>query len=92
MGSLTHLLLRMGLADTSLSSRAVLNAILALSTLRVCGDQKALAYKVTATSLLRESLGRKNMTVVSIQQVVASMLLYIYEVTRLPMNVEGRPY
>ncbi|VUC35922.1 unnamed protein product [Clonostachys rosea] len=79
LGSLPRLLLQIGFSDFSSPSRAVLNGILALSCLHLWGDQYASVYKARATSLLRASLNPESSIKVAISNLVASMLLYLYE-------------
>ncbi|CAH0052316.1 unnamed protein product [Clonostachys solani] len=79
LGSLTRLLLQIGLSDVSSPSRAVFNGILALSCLHLWGDQYASVYKARATSLLRASLNPESSIKVAVSNLVASMLLYLYE-------------
>uniref|UniRef100_A0A8H7K6I6 Uncharacterized protein n=1 Tax=Bionectria ochroleuca TaxID=29856 RepID=A0A8H7K6I6_BIOOC len=79
LGSLPRLLLQIGLSDFSSPSRAVFNGILALSCLHLWGDRYASVFKARATSLLRASLNPESSIKVAVSNLVASMLLYLYE-------------
>lgn len=80
LGSLPRLLLQIGLSDFSSSSRAVFNGILALSCLHLWGDRYASVIKAKAISLLRASLNPESSIKIAVSNLVASMLLYLYEV------------
>ncbi|KAL7895511.1 fungal-specific transcription factor domain-containing protein [Trichoderma sp. TUCIM 5745] len=79
LGELARSLLVLGLSDATLSSRAVLQAILALSSLHVYGDTSAVAYKANAISLLIRAMNLENSEGSSFRKLVATMLLYAYE-------------
>ncbi|KAK7224675.1 hypothetical protein V2G26_012678 [Clonostachys chloroleuca] len=79
LGSLPRLLLQIGLSDFSSSSRAVFNGILALSCLHLWGDRYASVIKAKAISLLRASLNPESSIKIAVSNLVASMLLYLYE-------------
>ncbi|KAF4468016.1 hypothetical protein FALBO_5110 [Fusarium albosuccineum] len=77
--SLKKLTLHMALSDSSPSSKAVLQSVLALSSLRLSGDGAASAYKAKAISSLSQSLKPDNTWDEASRTLVASMLLYLYE-------------
>ncbi|KAF5026988.1 hypothetical protein F66182_861 [Fusarium sp. NRRL 66182] len=79
LGSLTQLLLQIGLTDSSPSSVAVINALLAISALHVSGEARAITFKTKAIAMTRASLKRDNSDSVMIGNLAASMLLYLYE-------------
>lgn len=90
LGELARSLLVLGLSDATLSSRAVLQAILALSSLHVYGDTSAVAYKANAISLLIRAMNLENSEGSSFRKLVATMLLYAYEVIGYPNRLSGR--
>lgn len=79
-GPLNRLLLNISLLDSSSSSKAVLNSLMALSCLYLGAYQQASVYKLRATSFLRVSLDPESSVVVAISNLASSMLLYLYEV------------
>ncbi|KAI8665069.1 Zn(2)-C6 fungal-type domain-containing protein [Fusarium sp. Ph1] len=76
---LMQVILQMALADSTPSSKAVLQGILALSSLRLSGNSAALAHKTKAISALARSLSLDKTRELTSKTVVASMLLYLYE-------------
>ena len=73
-------MLKIALSDTAISSRAVLNSILALSCLHLQRDAEALAYKHSAISLVAKSLKAGVGPKVAFESIAANMLLSLYEV------------
>lgn len=86
LGSLAHLLLQIGLTDSSPSSVAVLNGLLAISALHVSGEARAISFKSKAIAMTRVSLSPSNPDSVVISNLAASMLLYLYEVSEPPLS------
>lgn len=86
LGSLAHLLLQIGLTDSSPSSVAVLNSLLAISALHVSGEARAISFKSKAIAMTRVSLSPNNPDSVVISNLAASMLLYLYEVSEPPLS------
>ncbi|RSL53160.1 hypothetical protein CEP54_010554 [Fusarium duplospermum] len=78
---LMQMILQMALADSTPSSKAVLQGILALSSLRLSGNSAAFAHKTKAISALARSLSLDKTRELTSKTVVASMLLYLYETT-----------
>ncbi|KAH7268150.1 fungal-specific transcription factor domain-containing protein [Fusarium solani] len=78
---LMQVILQMALADSTPSSKAVLQGILALSSLRLSGNSAAFAHKTKAISALARSLSFDKTRELTSKTVVASMLLYLYETT-----------
>ncbi|KAI8716335.1 Zn(2)-C6 fungal-type domain-containing protein [Fusarium sp. LHS14.1] len=78
---LMQVILQMALADSTPSSKAVLQSVLALSSLRLSGNSAAFAYKTKAISALARSLSLDKTREMTSKTVVASMLLYLYETT-----------
>ncbi|EEU43589.1 uncharacterized protein NECHADRAFT_82527 [Fusarium vanettenii 77-13-4] len=78
---LMQVILQMALADSTPSSKAVLQGILALSSLRLSGNFAAFAHKTKAISALARSLSLDKTREMTSKTVVASMLLYLYETT-----------
>jgi hypothetical protein len=89
---LMQVILQMALADSTPSSKAVLQGILALSSLRLSGNSAAFAHKTKAISALARSLSFDKTRELTSKTVVASMLLYLYEViylTLFPLSTTG---
>lgn len=82
LGSLAQLLLQVGLADSSPSSAAVLNGLLAISALHVSGEERAIKFKTKAIIMTQASLNAEGSGSTVIAKLAASMLLYLYEVSR----------
>ncbi|KAF4419201.1 Zn2Cys6 transcriptional regulator [Fusarium austroafricanum] len=78
---LMQVILQMALADSTPSSKAVLQGILALSSLRLSSNAAAFTYKTKAISALARSLSLDKTRELTSKTVVASMLLYLYETT-----------
>ncbi|RSL62836.1 hypothetical protein CEP53_004618 [Fusarium sp. AF-6] len=78
---LMQMILQMALADSTPSSKAVLQGVLALSSLRLSGNSAAFAHKTKAISALARSLSLDKTRELTSKTVVASMLLYLYETT-----------
>ncbi|KAJ4315877.1 hypothetical protein N0V84_008146 [Fusarium piperis] len=78
---LMQVILQMALADSTPSSKAVLQGILALSSLRLSGNAAAFVHKTKAISALARSLSLDKTRELTSKTVVASMLLYLYETT-----------
>jgi len=81
---LAPLLLRMAMSSDSTSSKAMLRALLALSSLHISKDDRAFAYQAKAISLLNVSLTQSQDSAVAFQNVASSMLLCTFEVCALP--------
>ncbi|CAI6014008.1 unnamed protein product [Clonostachys chloroleuca] len=79
LGSLAQLLLQVGLADSSPSSAAVLNGLLAISALHVSGEERAIKFKTKAIIMTQASLNAEGSGSTVIAKLAASMLLYLYE-------------
>uniref|UniRef100_A0A8H7N8X7 Zn(2)-C6 fungal-type domain-containing protein n=1 Tax=Bionectria ochroleuca TaxID=29856 RepID=A0A8H7N8X7_BIOOC len=79
LGSLAQLLLQIGLADSSPSSAAVLNGLLAISALHVSGEERAIKFKTKAIAMTQASLKAEGSGSTVIAKIAASMLLYLYE-------------
>ncbi|CAG9984561.1 unnamed protein product [Clonostachys byssicola] len=79
LGSLAQLLLQIGLADSSPSSAAVLNGLLAISALHVSGEERAIKFKTKAIAMTQASLNAEGSGSTVIAKIAASMLLYLYE-------------
>ena len=71
------------MSDTSTSSKAVLHAILALSSLHLRRYAEASAYRASAISLLSASLKAESEAKVAFENIVTSMLLCVFEVLDL---------
>jgi hypothetical protein len=87
LGSLSNLLLQIGLTDSSPSFVAVLNGLLAISALHAFGEGRAIRFKSRAISMTRISLDPDNPDSVIIGNLAASMLLYLYEVSITALHV-----
>ena len=77
---LAPLMLKLALSETSTSARAVLHAILALSSSHLRRHEEALAYRVTAVSLLSASLTAGSGQRTAFQNIASSMILCLFEV------------
>lgn len=83
MTSLAQTILQIALSGNTEASKAVLQSILALSSLHLSGDLAASVHKTSAIHLLQRSIEPESSSTVSMQTFVASMLLYLYEVFTL---------
>lgn len=92
LGSLAHLLLQIGLTDSSPSSVAVLNGLLAISALHVSGEARAISFKSKAIAMTRASLSPNNPDSVVISNLAASMLLYLYETLHMSSPIAWTVY
>lgn len=81
--TLAPFLLKLAMSDMGPSSKAILHAILALSSLRLKKNGLADSYKASAISLLSRSLSAGSEQKVALQGIASSMLLYLYEVVNL---------
>ncbi|VUC30005.1 unnamed protein product [Clonostachys rosea] len=79
MGSLAQMLLQIGLADSSPSSVAVLNGLLAISALHVSGEARAIKFKTKAITMTKASLNVEGPVSTVMGNLAASMLLYLFE-------------
>jgi hypothetical protein len=70
----------MAMSDTSASSKAILHALLALTSLHLKADTRAFEYQAKAVRLLFESLGQNHHTNVAFQNIATSMVLCTYQV------------
>ena len=77
---LAPLMLKIAFSDTSKSSKAVLHAVLALSSSHMCRHKEALAYRATALSLLSASLTAGSAQKTAFQNIASSLLLCLFEV------------
>jgi hypothetical protein len=77
---LAPLMLKIAFFDASTPSRAVLHAILALSSSNLRRHEEALAYRATAVSLLSASLTAGSGQKTAFQNIASSMLLCLFEV------------
>lgn len=85
--TLRSALIRMAFSDSTPSAKAVLRALLALSSLHRHGSQKqAESYKYAALGAMREAARVQLQGKALLQHVAASMLLCTFEV----MNTVGR--
>ncbi|KAK2796339.1 hypothetical protein FQN51_009429 [Onygenales sp. PD_10] len=82
---LCSLLLRMALGDSSLCSSAVLQAVLALSSLYLYGPAKAMPYKVKALSALTNSAKRSLGFKEGLQHIASGIILGLVEVGFPPL-------
>ncbi|KAK2747587.1 hypothetical protein FQN55_004941 [Onygenales sp. PD_40] len=78
---LCSLLLRMALGDSSLCSSAVLQAVLALSSLYLYGPAKAMPYKVKALSALTNSAKRSLGFKEGLQHIASGIILGLVEIS-----------
>ena len=78
--ALAPLILKVALLDTSAASKAVQQALLALSCLHLRRDAMAAIYKTRAISWLSRSLTPATESRVAFQNAAASMLLCTFEV------------
>jgi hypothetical protein len=84
---LAPILLKIAVSDASVSSTAVLHAILGLSSSHMGRHEEALAYRASAVSLLSYSLGSGNTEKIAFQNIATSMLLCMFEVNRPNFNM-----
>jgi hypothetical protein len=78
-GVLAPLLVKIALSDASMSGKAVLRAILALSCLHLRLEDDASAYRASSVSLVSVSLKGATDPIVAFQSISASMLLCMFE-------------
>ncbi|KAH8807363.1 fungal-specific transcription factor domain-containing protein [Xylogone sp. PMI_703] len=78
--TLTKFVLSAALSSSTTSSNAVLQAILAVSSLRLDGANQGLRYQTKAISLLRSSLYDENRKEDIVRNLTATMLLCLYEI------------
>lgn len=81
--ALAGFILRMALSESSTSSYAVLQGILAIASLQLYGDSEGSHYKARVISSLRASINIENNDRVVLQNLTATMLLCLYEVFRI---------
>ena len=79
---ISHLLLRIAFMDGTPASTAVLQAVLALSSLKLYGTKEALLFKSKAMTMLSASLNEKMDRSEYLRCLAASLLLSSYEVRR----------
>ncbi|KAF4987223.1 hypothetical protein FDECE_15534 [Fusarium decemcellulare] len=92
LGSLAHLLLHIGLTDSSPSSVAVLNGLLAISALHVSGEARAIRFKTKAITMTRTALSLESSNAVVIGNLASSMLLYLYETLHMSSPIAWSVY
>lgn len=80
---LAQLLLKLAMSDVAPSSKAILHAILAFSSLRLKRKDQADSYRASAISLLVASMSAGSEQKVALQMIASSMLLCLYEVKEL---------
>jgi len=79
---ISHLILRIAFMDGTPASTAVLQAVLALSSLKLYGTKEALPFKSKAMTMLSASLNEKMDRNGHLRCLAASLLLSSYEVSR----------
>jgi hypothetical protein len=84
---LAPVLLRMAISDASASSKAILHALLALTSLHLKAETRAFAYQAKAVRLLSESLSQNHRTDVAFQNMAASMVLCTYQVRAISLSM-----
>lgn len=89
-GSLTGLFLRLALTGPAPASKAVLHAILAISSMQLSKESQASRYKASAISSLRASMKTAIDERVALQAIAASMLLCAYEVGEVFAPIDCR--
>jgi hypothetical protein len=77
--ALAQFVLRTALDDFSKSSNLILEGVLIIASLQLCGRSKTLDRRLRLISMLQRTLRHSDKNSV-IQSLVASMLLYQYEV------------
>jgi hypothetical protein len=78
---LSPLVLRFGLSDSSASSKAVLHSLLALSCSHLRRNEEASSYRSSAVTHLSSALDANCGVKASFQNIAASMLLCVFEVS-----------
>jgi hypothetical protein len=82
LGRLTDSILQLAFYDATPASNAILNSLLALSSLSLGRTGTAMIYKIRALSYLQQSLQLGNVGHRTVQHLMASMLLYLCEVEK----------
>ena len=80
MNGFRHLLIKMAISDTSSSSKAVLQGILAISAYHLHGTGAGLPYSFAAIGALSRSMRASSAFRDRVSQLAATMLLTSYEV------------